>query len=155
MHVTPCMSAIVTIVFSGWTAFSIDYRFGGMKPLAFALVALCMLDATSAVAQAVTDVVVIRRSVSKPLPNNGKSAVVKHCGTMTGGTPWGIDGEGYTKIGTANTDAQALELCEARYLSTKKAGVCGYNNYTGYSVYYWGTTNTRTVATNNRGTICK
>lgn len=113
------------------------------------------MDVTAASAQSVTDVVVMRRGIAKAQPNNGKSTVVKHCGTtMTDTKPWGIDAEGYTRLGTATSDAKALEMCEAQYNATKRAGVCGYNASSGYSVYYFNTTNTRVVSSGNHGAMC-
>jgi len=85
------------------------------------------------------------------------------CGsTMGAGTPWGVDGDGYNRVGSATGSttaarmADALAKCATYANNTRKvAGVCGFNDNSGYSIYYWNSTNVRTVGTTNFGTICK
>lgn len=126
-----------------------------MKRFVIALVATATLAVPASAQRYYAREKVLRAQdiVATPTPTPAPAA--KACGSTLSNTIWGIDGDGFTQIGSAGTDAAALVLCENRFKATK-TGVCGRRTNDNV-VYYWGSANPRPAMNNGLyvGTICK
>lgn len=103
-----------------------------MKSLDILLCALALLPGT-AVAQATTDVVIMRRSLAAPRPKATPTPAVVTCGSLTN-KQYSADGVSATVAFSISSISVAQQRCSA-YAATAGKGVCIWSTDTQY-VYY-------------------